>query len=132
MLKTKFIDLALLVLRLSFGGMMLYGHGWGKFLRLIGDEPIKFRDVFGMGAELSLTLAVFSEVVCALLVMVGLFTRWSLLPLIFTMFVAAFIAHGGDGFSEQEKALMYMVAFIGLFLSGPGKYSVDHQANIKI
>lgn len=132
MLKTKFIDLGLLMLRLSFGGMMIYGHGWRKFLRLIGDEPIKFRDVFGMGAELSLGLAVFSEVLCALLVMVGLFTRWSLLPLIFTMFVAAFVAHGGDGFSEQEKALLYMAAFIGLFLSGPGKYSIDHQANIKI
>lgn len=132
MLKAKFIDLALLLLRLSFGGMMIYGHGWGKLLRLIGDEPIRFRDVFGMGPEISLALAVFSEVLCALLLMAGLFTRWALLPLIFTMFVAAFIAHGGDGFSEQEKALMYMVAFIGLFLSGPGKYSVDTVAKIKI
>ncbi len=132
MLKAKFIDLALLLLRLSFGGMMIYGHGWGKLLRLIGDEPIRFRDVFGMGPEISLALAVFSEVLCALLLMAGLFTRWALLPLIFTMFVAAFIAHGGDGFSEQEKALMYMVAFIGLFFSGPGKYSVDTVAKIKI
>ncbi len=67
MIKAKFIDLALLLLRLTFGGMMIYGHGWRKLLRLFGDEPIKFRDVFGMGPEVSLVLAVFAEVLCALL-----------------------------------------------------------------
>jgi putative oxidoreductase len=132
MIKTKFIDLALLLLRLTFGGMMIYGHGWRKLLRLFGDEPIKFRDVFGMGPEVSLALAVFAEVLCALLLMAGLLSRWVAIPLAFTMFVAAFVAHGADPFSEKELALAYMMVYVALFLTGPGKYSVDHYAKIKI
>lgn len=132
MIKAKFIDLALLLLRLTFGGMMIYGHGWRKLLRLFGDEPIKFRDVFSMEPEVSLALAVFAEVLCALLLMAGLLSRWAAIPMAFTMFVAAFVAHGADPFSEKELALAYMMVYVALFLTGPGKYSVDHVAKIKI
>ncbi|MEM9823934.1 MAG: hypothetical protein AAF985_22810 [Bacteroidota bacterium] len=34
------MDLFLLLLRLTFGGLMLLNHGWGKMLCLFGDEPI--------------------------------------------------------------------------------------------
>jgi len=40
------------------------------------------------------------------------------------MFVAAFIYHAEDPFTTQEKALMYLVSYIMLFLTGPGKFSV--------
>lgn len=40
-------DIALLLLRLTFGGAMIYGHGWGKLMRLLGDEPIKFYNFMG-------------------------------------------------------------------------------------
>ena len=34
-------DIALLLLRLTFGGAMIYGHGWGKLMRFFGDDLIK-------------------------------------------------------------------------------------------
>lgn len=119
------IDSGLLLLRVALGGMMIYGHGYGKIFRLFGGEEISFSDPFGIGPAASLALVVFAEVVCALLVMIGLFTRWATIPLIIAMFVAAFYAHIDDPFSRQEKALMYMAGFLTLLFTGGGYYSLD-------
>lgn len=118
-------DIALLLLRLTFGGAMLYGHGWGKLMRFFGDDPIKFADPFGIGVIPSLSLVTFAEVFCAILLMLGAFTRWAVIPLIIAMAVALLYAHLDDPFGRQEKALLYLMTFIALFLTGPGKYSVD-------
>ena len=84
-------DLALFVFRVAISSFMLFGHGLGKFKRLFSGEEIKFADPFGIGMELSLTLAVLSEFFASILIILGLFTRISSLSLIITMFVAAFI-----------------------------------------
>ena len=104
---------------------MIYGHGWGKMMRLFGGDEIKFADPFGIGPVASLALAAFAEVICALCVMLGLFTRWTLIPLIITMLVAYFYSHFDDPFGRQEKALMYLFAYAALFFAGSGYYSVD-------
>lgn len=127
MISNRRHDLVLLLLRLTFGLSMAYAHGWPKLNRLFSGEEIKFLDFMGMGPEISLGLAVFAEFACALLLAVGLFTRWAALPLIFTMLVAIFVAHWGDPFSEIETALLYLIAFVSLALAGPGWYSVDAQ-----
>lgn len=118
-------NLTLLIIRLTFGGLMLLNHGIPKINRLFGDEPVRFMDFMGIGAETSLALAIFAEAICAILVMVGLFTRYSVIPLIFTMIVAVFVAKQGSPLADRELGLLYMMAFIGLIFSGAGKYSLD-------
>lgn len=120
----KNTDIGLLLIRVALGAFMIIGHGWGKFLRFFGEEPIKFREVFGMPAELSLGLATFAELLCSLLIVVGFMTRWAAIPLAFTMMVA-FSVHLEDGFGRQEKALMYLFVFLGILFTGAGKYSLD-------
>lgn len=110
---------------------MLIGHGWGK-LASFGDRMGGFPDPLGIGSAASLGGAVFAEVVCAALVTIGLFTRAALIPLIFTMAVAAFMIHADHPFfntdgPSKELALVYLVSYVVLFLTGPGKYSVDKQ-----
>lgn len=124
---TKLNDIALLILRLSLGGFMIYGHGWPKLMRLLSGADIKFMDFMGLGAPISLGLAVFAEVICALLMIKGFYTRLATLPLIFTMGVAAFVANAGQPFAEQEKALLFMMGFIAIAIAGAGWYSVDAQ-----
>ncbi|MCO6475643.1 MAG: DoxX family protein [Phaeodactylibacter sp.] len=119
-------DIALLLLRLTFGGAMIYGHGWGKLMRLLGDEPIKFYNFMGLGPEISLGLAAFAEVGCALLVILGLFTRWATVPLVITMMVAI-STNLGEGFGQVEKALLFLTAFLSLQFTGAGWYSLDAQ-----
>ncbi len=119
------VDIALLLLRLTFGGLMIYGHGWGKMLRLFGDGEIRFADPFGLGPVASLALAVFAEVLCAFLITIGLFTRWAVIPLIVTMLVAFLVVHIDDPFNKMEKALLYLIPYVAIWLAGPGKYSID-------
>ena len=125
-------DLALLLLRLGFGGFMIYGHGWGKMIKLFTENPIQFGDPIGLGANASLMLAVFAELVCAVFVSIGLFTRYAVIPLIITMAVALLFVHFNDAFGRQEKALMYLVGYICILIAGPGYYSIDGQRNLAV
>lgn len=121
--KIAAIDLSLLLIRLTAGGFM-FSHGWGKMMKLTSGN-FEFADPIGLGPELSLGLAVFAEILCAFLLVIGLFTRLAAIPLIVTMIVAVFIVHSGDDFGKKELGLFYLVNYIVLFLSGAGKYSVD-------
>lgn len=119
------ISLALLVLRLVVGVFMLT-HGYGKLQTLIGEGPIKFADPIGIGHAASLTLAVFAEVMCSVLVIFGVTTRFAAIPLIITMLVAAFITHAPDAFGKKELPLLYASVYVAILLAGAGKYSVDY------
>lgn len=118
-------DLALLVIRLGSGAMMLT-HGIPKIGRLFGDGPVKFADPFGLGPEISLGMAIFAEVICAVLVMVGFKTRLATIPLILTMLTATFYVHWNDPFGKKELPLLYVCVFLGILAFGAGKYAVDH------
>ena len=119
------INIILLLLRVSTGIFMLT-HGIGKFSKLFGDEPIKFSDPLGVGVTASLALAVFAEVFCSLLLILGVATRAAAIPLLITMLVAAFIVHGADGFKKQELSLLYSVIYLSIAIAGAGKISIDN------
>lgn len=117
-------DLGLLILRLSAGLVMLIFHGFPK-MQNFAEMSTRFPDPIGLGSTLSLGLAVFAEVFCAALLALGLFSRMALIPLIITMAVAFFIVHAADPFKQKELAFMFLTLYAGLFLTGPGKYSVQ-------
>ncbi|MDG2449762.1 MAG: DoxX family protein [Saprospiraceae bacterium] len=117
-------DWVALLLRVIGGGFMLT-HGYPKFQKLLSGN-FEFGDPLGLGVGPSLFLTVFAEFFCGLLLLVGLGTRLSSIPLFITMFVAAFVVHGDDPFARKEKALMYLLVYLALFLFGGGKYSIDN------
>lgn len=118
------LGIALLLLRVFAGAFMLT-HGVPKLGRLFSGEEIRFMDFMGLGPAVSLTLAVFAEFLCSVLVMIGAATRLASIPLIVTMATAAFVAHADDPFGTKEKPLLFLVIFVFLLLAGAGKYSVD-------
>lgn len=119
------VDIGLLIFRLAISGLMLT-HGIPKLIRFFGDAPIQFADPLGIGEVTTFTLAVFAEFVCSVLVIIGLGTRFAVLPLIATMAVVALIVHVPDGFGKQELPLLFLSGWILLFFTGAGKYSLDH------
>ncbi|MFM7089720.1 MAG: DoxX family protein [Bacteroidota bacterium] len=131
MSQEKKVDISLLLFRLYVGFAMFYGHGLRKFNKLIGDEDITFADPFGIGPAPSLALAVFAEVFCSFLIVLGLFTRLATIPLIITMLVAWLMVHSGDPFGDQELPVFYLVSYIVIFLQGSGWYSLDALMNRK-
>lgn len=118
-------DTGVAILRVGAGFLMLYGHGIPK-VRRFSDLQSSFGDPLGIGATPSLVLAIFAEVVCAALLIPGLYARLAALPLALTMMVAGLIHHASDDFARKEKALVYLVIFLALACTGPGRYSVDH------
>ena len=106
---------------------MLVLHGLGKWQNS-ADLAGTFPDPLGAGSAMSLYLAIFSEVVCSALIMIGAATRLALVPLVITMAVAFFAVHGGalSGEHSGELAFIYMGGYLALLLCGPGRFSVDH------
>ena len=121
----KSMDMALLVVRITVAGLML-AHGLPKLEMLFSGDPVQFPAVFGLSAASSLALAIFAEVVCSVLILVGLGTRLAVIPLIFTMLIAAFYIHGADPFARKEPAILYLLPYVMLLLAGSGKYALDH------
>ena len=120
------VDLGLLVLRLWLGLSLLCLHGWTKlsgFQQMAG----KFADPLGVGAEVSLSLAIMGEVVGALLVVLGLFTRLGALASAITMGVAFFLVHNAvlKGSGSGEMAFIYLAGFVALLIAGPGRFALD-------
>jgi putative oxidoreductase len=131
----------LLVLRLGVGGFMIT-HGWGKFQQVLTGNLDAFADPIGLGPAASLVLAAFAEFVCAVLVVVGLGTRFAAIPPAIAMGVAAFVVHGADpwtsgtaatrflageaqSWASKEPALLFFFGFLALALTGAGRFSLD-------
>ena len=119
------LHLGLLIFRLGFS-LGLMTHGYGKFLNVINGK-FKFSDPIGIGISPSLILASFGEFIAPVFIIFGWKTRlFSIFPAL-TMLVAFTIVHDGDPFSRKEKSLMYLIAFITIYFTGPGKYSLDKE-----
>jgi len=125
-LNLKATDYALLFFRVALAIMMLV-HGVPKLMTFFGDAEIQFADPIGLGMTASLALAVFAEVICSILLLVGLATRLASIPLLITMLVAVLIVHVPDGWARQELPTLYAICYVVLILTGPGKYSLDHM-----
>ena len=121
-MKKASIDFGLLLMRVGFSiGMMT--HGYGKFLKVIQGN-FEFGDPIGIGPTFSLILASIGEFIAPILIIIGWKTRLATIFPTLTMLVAFAIAHDGDPFSRKEKAFVYLIAFLTLYFTGPGKYSL--------
>jgi putative oxidoreductase len=49
----------------------------------------------------------------------------AIIPLIILMLVIILIIHSEDTFADREHAIMYLLTYITLLFTGPGKFSID-------
>lgn len=114
---------AALVLRLGFGFMMGVNHGYVKLMHF-HEWKTDFTRFMGLDGSLSLALAIFAEGVCSILLVLGLFTRLALLPLLIAMAVI-FQSHNWDFLGEGEPATSFLIGYLAILTLGPGRYSLD-------
>lgn len=121
----------LLILRLGFASLLIGFHGWTRLGRAIGyvfyGQPWTFVDLVGrLGFPMPAVFAVLSataESAGALLVAIGLFTRWGAALIAINMVVALFNeASKGD---PLELPALYFLGAIAILLLGPGPWSLD-------
>ena len=121
-------NFSMFFLRVLFGLLIIIRHGYVK-LRDFSTMQDHFYNFLGLGMKTSLALSIFAEVLCALFIVLGLFTRIATIPLIITMLVAIFGAGAAKPLLEAELAILYLGAFVTLLFCGPGKISIDAMIN---
>ena len=113
----------ILAARIAFG-LMLFNHGIEKWSAM-ESASLSFPDPLKIGSMLSFSLVVFAEVFCSVGFIFGALYRLCLIPMIITMAMATFVIHAKDPFAVKELALIYLVIFVLMFFTGPGRFSVD-------
>lgn len=123
------LDCVLFFVRI-FVGVAMLTHGFPKLMMLFSGK-IEFMSFIGLSPKTSLVLAVLAEVLCSLFIIMGLFTRFTVLPLITTMLIAIFVMHGEDPFAKKELALLYLFHYLLILVAGPGSFSIDRMISKK-
>ncbi len=49
-----------------------------------------------------------------------------MIPMIFTMAMAVFVAHARNPFEARELAALYLLVFIVMYCAGPGSLAIDY------
>ena len=126
--REKLVSLLILAVRVFFG-VMCFSHGLQKMMNfsVLSDS---FPSVLGLGSYTTLMVSIFCEFCCSLFLIAGLLHRLVLIPMIVTMAVAFFDIHDAM-MPEGELALIYLIVFIILFFTGPGRYSFDYLIDTK-
>jgi putative oxidoreductase len=112
---------ALLFMRVSTALLLLHVHGLPKLLNWQREVQL-IEDPFGLGASLTLGLAVFAEVLCPLLLIAGVFARLACLPVLAVLLVAVAVVHPEWSLEQGQFAWLFIILFTGLALTGPGPY----------
>ena len=117
------LNIAMLILRLGIG-VLIFPHGYAKLVNFSARKD-SFMNFMGLGSTTSLVLIIIAEVLCAVLIILGLFTRFAVIPPLIGMLVVIFMAHDGDIFGKAETATLFATGCMVLLLVGPGKASLD-------
>lgn len=126
--RERLVSLLILAIRIFFG-VLFFVHGLDKMMNFsVLSET--YPSVFGLGSYMTLMLAIFSEFCCSLFLIAGLLERIMVLPMIVAMGVAFFDVHDAM-MPEGELSLIYMIVFLILFFTGPGRYSVDYLIDMQ-
>lgn len=126
----------LLIIRLIIGSLMAF-FGYEKLIHFnemaASDFWANNVSFLGMKGGVPLALTIFAELFCSVFLILGLFTRFSLIILAFCMgyiFIVIFpgsILEKGENGYKFDEAFLYFVFYIGLLFTGPGKYSLDSR-----
>ena len=94
------------------------------FSGYLGTLEVPFPDIFTW-------LVIITEAGGAALILIGLFVRWSSIPLLVVMFFAGYLVHWQNGWPHEangiEFAAVYSLMLLTLLCFGGGKYlSLDY------
>ena len=123
------VSFMLLALRVFFGILFLT-HGLDKLMNF-NTLSNTYPSVLGLGGYTTLMITIFAEFCCSLFLITGLLERILVVPMIIAMAVAFFDVHDAM-MPEGELSLIYLIMFFILFITGPGKFSIDYIIDSKV
>lgn len=125
-------DTGLFLLRVGLAAVFVF-HGGQKLFGIFGGHGVEgmagYLDSLGIPfPTLNAYLAGGAEFFGGAALLLGIFVRLAVIPMVFTMLVASFVAHPG-AFDLQsggmEYSLFLAIALVSLGLTGGGSFSFD-------
>jgi putative oxidoreductase len=127
-------DVGPLLLRVGIG-LVFVMHGWQKFFDIHVSNYAAFIDSLGVPlSDVVAPVQAFVELVGGILLILGLFTRFTVIPLIVIQLGALFLVRADIGFitpstnppgagAELDTAIL--AGELCLLFIGPGRYALD-------
>lgn len=119
-------DWALLFLRVTGSLVLMLVHGVPKVINFQAELGL-IEDPFGLGPHLTLSLAIFAEVLCPLLIITGPFARLATLPVLAVLLVSLVFVHPEWSLGEGQFAWLLAIIFTTLLIAGPGRFSLGKR-----
>jgi len=117
-------DFGLFFLRVSGGLFLLWVHGLPKLLHY-SAQLLVIEDPFHLGANVTLMLAIFAEVLCPLLIIAGVLVRLACLPILSVLWIALLVVHPQWSVEEGQFGWLLLILFTSLLIAGPGRLALN-------
>ncbi|WP_079242025.1 DoxX family protein [Chryseobacterium indologenes] len=118
-------DKGLFFFRMIISMILYINHGHEKLFHF-SEMLSKIADPLHIGKLPGLLFAAFSDVFCALLLLLGFKTKIASFVIAFNTLVAFILVQHGDVTTFRgEIALLFFSSSLLLFFTGPGIYSLD-------
>jgi putative oxidoreductase len=117
--------ISMLFFRILVSAEIMAAHG----LKKVGvgvAEAEHIPNPLHLPEQLNNYMAIASNLIFPVFVILGLFTRLAVLPVLAVTLTGYFILHWNDPLLEKDMPFMYSVSFLLIAVLGPGKYSFDH------
>jgi putative oxidoreductase len=119
-------DWGLLWLRVSGSALLLHVHGLPKLLHF-QEQLSLIEDPWHLGANFTLSLAIFAEVLCPLPILLGVLTRLACLPILAVLLVALVAVHPQWSVADGQFAWLLLIVFRTVLIAGPGRIAVSQR-----
>ena len=123
-------DAALLYLRVSASLLVLLVHGLPKALHM-KSQLGAIEDPLHLGTAFTLGFAIFAEVVCPVLMILGIATRLAAVPILVVTVVALVLVHPDWTLAQGQFAWMLLILFGTVALGGAGRYRLALRATAR-
>lgn len=123
-LGSSFNNIALLIFRILLAIELFRVHGMKKF-RLENGRKEQVPNPLHIPEKLNGFVATFSDTVVPFLIILGLGTRFAVLPTIGVTAVGYFVVHRKDSLEVRDIPYMYTLSLLLILALGAGKYSLD-------
>ncbi len=117
-------DAGLFVFRLLAAIALLKAHGLPKILNF-QDTLLHIPDPLGLGTTFSTYFAIFTNILCSIMVALGLFTRAAAFFIFSLTLSGLLLVHFNDSYKIQDVPIIYSIVFGFITYLGAGRYSLD-------
>ena len=122
--QTRFTDVGLLYLRVTGSLLLLLVNGLPKVLHYTAQVAV-IEDPLHICLSPTIWLAIFAEVICPLLMIVGIGVRVAAIPIMVVTVIALTLVHPDWTLEQAQFAWMLLIIFGTVAIGGAGRFRIS-------